>query len=228
MSEYLSASQNFEVDPTVSVMAFYLQFISREIQILTCLNHLLRGGSIVHGFVWSSLSKEDFLESFYGPQISLISEEYLSSPRQLNLQVEQVSMKGLDPPTFVRTNEFTKAFQLIVDMYSIPAYKEVNPGLFTIVSFPFLFGVMYGDVGHGAVLLFFSILLCLFGKSVPALKSLYEARYLLLLSAFFATYCGFIYNDFMSLPLNLFESCWEQVNNKVPVVDSKGKSIGGR
>ena len=68
---------------------------------------------------------------------------------------------------------------------------------------------MYGDVGHGAVLLFFSILLCLFGKGMPALKSAYEARYLLLLSTFFATYCGFIYNDFMSLPLNLFESCWD-------------------
>jgi V-type H+-transporting ATPase subunit a len=28
----------------------------------------------------------------------------------------------------------------------------VNPGLFTIATFPFIFGVMYGDIGHGAAI----------------------------------------------------------------------------
>jgi len=37
---------------------------------------------------------------------------------------------------------------------------------------------------------------------------LYEFRYMLFLMAFFSVYCGFMYNDFMSLPLNLFDSCY--------------------
>jgi V-type H+-transporting ATPase subunit a len=52
-------------------------------------------------------------------------------------------------PTYFKLTKFTSAFQGIVDTYGVPRYKEVNPGLFTLISFPFLFGVMYGDIGHG-------------------------------------------------------------------------------
>lgn len=63
-----------------------------------------------------------------------------------------------------KTNEFTKTFQTIVDQYAVPSYKEINPAIYTMITFPFLFGVMYGDVGHGAVLLFASTVLVLFGN----------------------------------------------------------------
>ena len=44
---------------------------------------------------------------------------------------------------FVATVQRTqKSFQNIVNTYGIPRYGEVNPGIFTIVTFPFLFGIM--------------------------------------------------------------------------------------
>ena len=113
---------------------------------------------------------------------------------------------NIKPPTFINSNEFTSAFQLVVDTYGIPRYREINPGYFTIITFPFLFGVMFGDIGHGIILLLFGIYLCVFNdklyKSKSLLKSLLFARYFFLLMGFFSVYCGLLYNDFLSVPVD--------------------------
>jgi len=84
------------------------------------------------------------------------------------------------------------------------------------VWFPFLFGVMYGDIGHGSILFLFGICLCTFNEKISQNKSFEvfsKLRYAILLMGFFATYMGLIYNDFMSIPLSLFgPSCYIQAN----------------
>lgn len=70
------------------------------------------------------------------------------------------------PPTYFETNKVTSSFQEIVHAYGIARYREVNPTVFTIVTFPFLFAVMFGDVGHGLLMLFFALYLVLSEKSL--------------------------------------------------------------
>lgn len=55
-------------------------------------------------------------------------------------------------PTYIKTNEFTGIYQQIVDTYGIPKYLEANPAVLTIATFPFFFGMMFGDMGHGSIL----------------------------------------------------------------------------
>jgi vacuolar-type H+-ATPase subunit I/STV1 len=53
-----------------------------------------------------------------------------------------------------------------VDAYGIARYREINPTIFTIVTFPFLFAVMFGDVGHGFLMLLLTVYLILNEKKL--------------------------------------------------------------
>jgi V-type H+-transporting ATPase subunit a len=70
----------------------------------------------------------------------------------------------MEPPTYIKVNDFTWGFQEITDTYGIPCYKEINPSYFSIVTFPLLFGIMFGDIGHGTLLFLFGSFLCLFNS----------------------------------------------------------------
>ncbi|KAJ8918153.1 hypothetical protein NQ315_011610 [Exocentrus adspersus] len=75
------------------------------------------------------------------------------------------------PPTYTRTNKFTAGFQILMDSYGIASYREVNPGLFSIITFPFLFGVMFGDSGHAMLMIAFALWMVLSEKKISAMKN---------------------------------------------------------
>mmetsp|Transcript_38329 Transcript_38329/g.89254 ORF Transcript_38329/g.89254 Transcript_38329/m.89254 type:complete len:969 (-) Transcript_38329:211-3117(-) len=116
------------------------------------------------------------------------------------------------PPTFFRNSKYTKGTQAIVDAYGMAKYQEFNPAFFSVITFPFLFGVMFGDIGHGIMMAMGGALLCVYEGKLAHLANdemfgtLYKGRYNIFLMGVFATYAGFIYNEVFAVPSEMFGS----------------------
>lgn len=184
----------------------------REKSIYHNLNTLHLKHSIYTGFFWCPTSQE--FEVHQALQ-QLNRKKQNVAPAQI---IELEPPENFTIPTHFKVNEFTWAFQEIVNTYGMARYKEINPGLFAVMFFPFMFGIMFGDIGHGGVLLVCAIMMVKYGdvlKKSPDTEPLAIGRYLFLMMGICAFYCGFIYNDFMSLPWNLFGSCFKNVEGSL-------------
>jgi len=88
-------------------------------------------------------------------------------------------------------------FKRIVYMYGVPKVLEVSPVPLTAVLFPLFFGFMYGDLGHGALLVITGILLM--GRGIPLgrvrLKNPEWGHILAITGVFSMIFGGFIYGE---------------------------------
>ena len=58
-----------------------------------------------------------------------------------------------EPPTKLENPKLFRPFEMFVTMYGLPAHNEMDPTIFVGITYSFIFGVMFGDVGQGLLLL---------------------------------------------------------------------------
>ena len=184
--------------------------------IYSALNDLKLGNNFLYGLFWVPNSE---VKNIYS-QIDDIKEDR----NILVPQIKERKAHGLLPPTYFKLNGFTALFQEIVNTYGVPSYKEVNPAIFWIITFPFLFGIMFGDIGHGFVLFLIGVFLWILSEEArdSQFRSLHSIRYLILLMGFFSTFSGILYNDFMSIPLDYY-SCYHKVREGNRIIGRAAK-----
>ena len=206
LKDILIKTISLDKNKTSKYALYKLFFIQAKI-IYNTLNKCILNNTILDGEVW--------IPKIYLDRVTNILNN-ISLENQDKLTASLRDIGDLDktmPPTFFQTNSFFSTFQMIVSTYGIPRYREINPAYFTVITFPFLFGVMFGDIGHGLIVLLFAGYLCLnasrIEKGDSLLKYVLSFRYLLLLMGMFSTFCGLLYNDFLSIPLD-FKTCFKE------------------
>jgi V/A-type H+/Na+-transporting ATPase subunit I len=55
-------------------------------------------------------------------------------------------------PVLLRSSPWLRPFEKLVAGFGLPRYRELSPAPFFAVSYLLMFGMMFGDVGHGTVL----------------------------------------------------------------------------
>jgi V-type H+-transporting ATPase subunit a len=150
MDDFLGEKIGSTIDQKAAKYDLYKKFLEKEKYIYTNLNKCLLGDNFVEGEIWAT--EENFPK---------VAEEINKLGHDLSLSATFFDKENskLKPPTHIKCTDLTYPFQKITDAYGVPRYGEINPSLFSCVSFPFLFGIMFGDIGHGGLLLIFALYL---------------------------------------------------------------------
>ena len=120
----------------------------------------------------------------------------VSAPRQEEEEPIPVALKN--PP-------FLRAFQGLVTNYGYPSYGELDPTSVMVLTFPLVFGVMFGDVGHGLLLALLGLLLA--SRKVRPLRGFASLGSVLAACGATATLFGFLYGSVFGFE-DLFRPLW--------------------
>jgi V/A-type H+-transporting ATPase subunit I len=74
-------------------------------------------------------------------------------------EVESVRSGAEKVPTALSHGKFASSFEPLVFSYGAPLYGSIDPTFFVAIFFTLLFGIMFGDVGQGCVLLLLGLLI---------------------------------------------------------------------
>ena len=103
------------------------------------------------------------------------------------LSDENLEELGIKPPTKLKNPKFLKPFEMFVKMYGLPAYTEMDPTLYIALTYTLIFGIMFGDVGQGLVLVIGGFLIYKF-KKMPLAG-------IISVAGLWSTFFGFMYGS---------------------------------
>ncbi len=106
-------------------------------------------------------SNNFFYLSAWVPNVDRDSIEDILSKYEAPLVIfnERNELSKMKIPTKLRNNKLFRPFETLVNMYGVPSYNELDPTPFLSITYMFLFGAMFGDLGQGMILLIGGILL---------------------------------------------------------------------
>jgi V/A-type H+-transporting ATPase subunit I len=107
-------------------------------------------------------------------------------------------------PVLLKHSALLRPFEMLVSTYGLPDYDELEPTLFVALSYVLMFGMMFGDVGHGAVLAACGIWALMAGKSRKAR----DVGTLLLIGGSSSIVFGIVYGSYFGIEALKHYALW--------------------
>ncbi len=106
-----------------------------------------------------SKHEQTFLISGWVPQTKiseLVSRMETTTEGRMDIEIVEPKPGGQRrPPTLIRNPSFLRPFEAIVETFGTPDYGEIDPTPLAALTFCLMYGIMFGDLGHGLVLAVF-------------------------------------------------------------------------
>ncbi|HJB29652.1 MAG TPA: ATPase [Candidatus Blautia faecavium] len=197
--DYLSANQQALADAKTAIEKFSNNFDIRRLAACT------PGETEVFFILCGWMSEKDALS---------FQEDIKHDERIFCLIGNDEKDVSKQPPTKLKNPKLFKPFEMYVKMYGLPAYGEMDPTWFVAITYSFIFGAMFGDVGQGLLLFIGGFLLYKF-KNVTLAG-------IISCAGFFSTIFGFLFGSIFGFE-DVIPALWLRPMNAMMTVPFVGK-----
>lgn len=132
--------------------------------------------------------------------------------------------RGLEPPTAHTDSEAGAALRPLVTTYATVPYRNIDPTLFAAIAYMVMFGMMFGDVAHGAAILAVGLLAR--WSSSPSAVKLRSAAPFLIGAGAAAIGFGLLYGEAFG-PTGLVPTLWLRPLDEPESLLVAGLVVGG-
>jgi len=158
-------------------------------------------------------------------KISIYSEKSKSAKKSklneeiVNKKVEKDDLRT-SAPTIMKNFFLFKPFETITRMFGIPAYSEIDPTPILAITFPLLFGIMFGDIGHGIVLILSGLLGFIIYRNKKS-RDFLNFCWIILYCGIGAIIFGFLYSEFFGMnEIKLFNTVFLHLESiTIPILN---------
>lgn len=161
---------------------------------------------------WIPERKAEKIEIEINTLISRPVKIELSSPDDNTGLASALKKEGKTKvPSKFKHPAFLKPFQMLITTYGYPDYDGIDPTFFVAITFTLMFGLMFGDIGHGAVL----VSIGLFIAKSKTFKSIAKAGWLMITVGCSAMFFGLMFGSIFGIEIHSL-SMW-----LMPLKDTK-------
>lgn len=140
------------------------------------------------------------------PGVERLRRSVVAVSPETTIEVAQPTVQERAVAPFQFSNPpLTRGFQQLVTIYGYPNYEELDPTLLLTLTFPLIFGVMFGDVGHGLLLVALGALLL--SRRVRALRSMAGFGTVIVACGVVATLFGCLYGSLFGFE-DVIDALW--------------------